>query len=39
MKEKHLSKTWSGQSVWIIFGPKYLYILPVVHCMKNYWVY
>ncbi len=34
LKKKHLSKIWSGQSVWIIFGPKLLSILLVVHCMK-----
>ncbi len=27
IKEKHQSKTWSGQSVYIVFGPKWSILL------------
>ncbi len=34
----NLNFSFFPDSVWIIFGSKFLSILLVVHCMKNFWI-
>ncbi len=38
IKERTLKQNMVRSDVWIIFGPKLLSLLLVVHSMKNFWV-